>query len=553
MGAIKVKHGDKCHNIYQTDGIYTVYDVGNYEIVYTSESDIKDISAHIEDYAISKIRLVDKRTLVIERAQLFIDSRGPVDITINNEVFCFDVLSNKMGYLEIEEMILYLYEKDNRLIESYYSRYKSNVNKSKQTEAEIPISAKYVEKICSIIRKYETLLPRFAQLPHTVIRRHSTMCDYGSLSKEYDINWLLTNLDLVEIDANLLDHPDAIIINDEYGWINKIKASESIISFDNYENEIILSGLFKIKYDVSTVKKQIETSIKKQVHKSIEYQSQSTEYYSFGDIKIIPLIKIEKELNNILRRTTSVLTQYQRLFKHYKVVQINTRLQFTPVFRYFPHYREIFKELDWLRKNKYNLNGIMDLVGLRSVSALYERYCYFQLNDILHNILLGDTILSGQIRHDGSRFICTEKELSIKLLLQPKIEFDYNQNSETQLVKVGNYEGDHYKPDYVLEIKKNSRARYIIIDAKYSHLSTVVKYHLNECSRKYLLDIGISGEEYQKPDYFIIINPEKDYDSNKLNIINTHYYPRIGITCVKPNERKDLERFIFEYIKKNID
>ena len=545
MGQLEVINSESRNLVIASNNVFTVLDTVNYRLKYISNNTLNKIVIFLEDYPIKEY-YIDGNSIIITETRLFQDSRGPVDVQINDDFFTFDVKSKKMSYNEIENMILYLYNYDDQLLHSYFSRSKSRTNKINESDTSIPLSAKYIKRINEIIGKYEKWLPNFTIMPHTVIRKMEKISDYGKVAKEYDINWLLMNIDLIDIEANYDNHPDAIILDNEYGWINKIKTYENVISFNNYENRIILSGLNKIKYEILSAIESLEKAISKERVKC--QQSTRDENISFSDIKIIPLLKTKKELKNIIDRTHKVILRYKRVFKDIKIgiEQIKFSLpHYTPVFRCLPHYRGIFKEIIWLYNNKYNLSGELDLIGLKKVSDLYEIYCYLQLQDGLHEALLADFYL------DGSKFIHKNRRLSIELFFQPKIEYTCKDELSPRLVRIGNYKGSYYKPDFVLEIRKDNDVKYVIMDAKYSRLSTVNKYHMDACSIKYLVDIGICGEEYKKADYLFIINPEKSIDNDISNLFGTKYYPRIGIICIKPNDNDDFKLFIKDLIKCN--
>ncbi len=392
------------------NGVFVVMDTHFYEISISLKEPAKSVDIYLEDYLLQNVHYSeDKRKMTLSRQSLFIDSRGVVDLIIDDYKFQFDVCSKKLNFSEIEKMVLCLYNQDDTLLHSYLSRNKSQADKNIQADTSIPLSAKYIHKIDDIIRKYDRLIPEFIRTPYTVIRRHEVLCDYSEAVRDYDINWLLSNLDNIETDSRYIDHPNAIKINDEYGWINKILASENVVSFNNYENHVIIGGLHKIQKEIRAARKEIQLKLNSMSQRLMCY-SQDSEYASFSDIKSIPLLRTEKSLCQIDLRVGEILLQYKKIFKGVKDDTAQAILlppKCTPVFRSFKHYNAIFQDIMWLYKNKYNLNGEIDLVGLKNVSELYEVYCLLQIKDCFEDVF------KEQFNRNKSELISIDKNLVI--------------------------------------------------------------------------------------------------------------------------------------------
>lgn len=534
-------------------GVYEVYDTHQYEITVISDTPIDNIDVELEDTLLDgkiisiirehnnpyKVRIKTNN----KKSPLFVDSFGDVTLSICNEGFNFDVRSKKLSIQEIEQMILYLYDVDDGSLSRYFSKNKSNINKEIDSDTSIPFSAKYLKRVELIIKQYEDRLPEFIKMPYTVIRKSVAMRNYDGAANEYDINWLLSNLDEVDIDDRYIEVDNAIVLEGEYGWLEKIKAVENRIYFDNYENNVIIDGLRKIRFEV----KSALNTIASRLHRRPQ-EADKNYYESFRNCKDVYLRKLKLELEHIESRIVRILQQYGQLFNDINVSKNTARLtppKLTPVFRSFNHYNSIFKEIMWLYAHNYNMDGELDLLGLNNVSELYEIYCLYQLKSCFRDTF-GD-----QFNFNSSTLICDNNSLSVKLHYQPIISYDRTKSS-IGMVSVGFYNtANVYRPDFVLELNTGTDTRYIIIDAKYCRYATAKDIRLEECTKKYLLDIGVVGNLYKKADFLFILSPERVRNGGNFNkdIVHSEFCPQRGIMCLKPNDNLDFMQFITELVQ----
>lgn len=542
MQSFKVLESSTNTEVYPINGEYIVYDNLDYILLYTNSNLLVNTNVFLEDYPIERKSInVRNNKLEVTGKSIFKDSFGIVDLKIDNEIFSFNVRSKKMDCKEIEDMISFVYNKNDKIISNFYSKSKSKINKTLNSDSIIPFSSKYIEKLKNIIDDYDSAYQLFYRSPYTVIRKENRIVDYGDTPKEYNIDWLLNNLDEISFDDLYEDYPNSINIFGEYGWIEKIQIQENVISYDTYENRVILGGLKLIQIRIN----QCLCDLDKILEKEFVINNKNEDYADFRGLKKVQYINIKVQLKELEKRAFRILIRYESLFVNTK--PLIRYPQPTPVFRFYSHYKNIFNDIKWLYESKYTLNGIMNLVSLKKVYELYELFNLYTLIDVLNSIY---PYLDIDFKDNCiSKISCKldEFESIMSLFYKPQI-LPYSQC--TSLVVIGNLENDkghYYEPDFVLEIKTKDNINYMILDAKYSKSSTVKRYSLIECSKKYLLDIALEGEKYKKADFLIILNPDSSLDDIKANV-EAKYFPQIGSVCVKPSKTDELLTLIKQYL-----
>ncbi|PAC29683.1 hypothetical protein [Flectobacillus sp. BAB-3569] len=110
--------------------LYTVNELGEYEFYYNNYSkiDIDSVSIFIEDLEIErKNYIVTENSIYSKEANRFFqDYFGFASLNINNEVFKFNILIEKFNIVEIENILLFLWNCENKLFENFFS--KSTIN-----------------------------------------------------------------------------------------------------------------------------------------------------------------------------------------------------------------------------------------------------------------------------------------------------------------------------------------------------------------------------------------------------------------------------------------
>lgn len=141
------------------NNFYTVFELGEYEFEYFSNN-IIDNKIFIEDEQISiENVIIDSNSIKVKKDQYFIDYFGFSSIKINNDIFPINIQIQKLKQEEIEEILIFLWEKENRLFQNFFSRsslkakYDSSQNRVLKTSKFLDFTEKFYE----IFDNYKTL------------------------------------------------------------------------------------------------------------------------------------------------------------------------------------------------------------------------------------------------------------------------------------------------------------------------------------------------------------------------------------------------------------
>jgi len=522
------------------NGIYNVDELGEYEFEYNGTLINNDI--YLEDIPIDyNYYHVYENNIKSQRYRFFQDFFGYSTLIINNECLHLNIRIEKFKLNEVEDIFIYLWEKDEKLFNVFISKSTFSIdfnNKNVKYET----SSKFINLLEKFYTVFESLLPYFKKNPHTVLRSDFKIIDYSPQSvTPHSIEWILNNLDCLSVDFNLNTNPNAIKLNNNYALIDKIETEYKINTLKIYENEIILGVFLNVLYKISL----FEIEINQYIDKSKD--NIDNKYSDIKDLKKIPFLKLKERIKIIEPKIKKLYQNYKSFFK--EVLPRFEKPVLTAVFSNSFHYKKAYLFIQQIWNSKYNLFGEYHLMNIRKLSQLYEIYNLFSIIDALKNRLKSDTysISVSSTREDDiiNKISFSNSETQINLYYEQKY-FSYNKKDSTKLRRIDNSKGTYYMPDYIIEFINKSRTNYYIFDSKYSKLETIKNSFLNNILFKYILNTGIEGELYKKIEILCLLYP----GDKSENIINSNIFkPIIKIIASKPNKEDDLIKLIDEIIK----
>ena len=537
--------------IQNTNGIYNVYEDHEYTIICTTTNEDFTRQIFIEDYPVAPNHIkIEGEKIIIQRHRIFESNFGLADLKINNTSFLFNIRTSKLNAKEIEELILYLFDNNHLLISTFLSGNKSAIEKKQLFSHPLPFSSKYIYFLNHLCDIFEQQYPIFVKCPYTVIRKKEVIVDYEDKPLDYKIDWLLRNLDELISDDRFEDCINTVNLNGQYAFIDKIAIDKNEISYNTYENRIILGGLLYFKKTLIEIQKEIQLKLKS----SIVSQTYSIEsdFVDIKDLRALPYIKLKEDISKIERRLFKIIKQYQTLLEEVEPLPEYPRL--TCVSNSYRHYQKLFIEIRALYETKYSMDGMMNLLSIRKLNELYELFNLCVLIQCFEEFFVKSNIEKEVgVRKDSNiinKLLYRNKvnASEFTLFYEPVIK---NCPQKTNLISIGNYlDTKNYRPDFVIEYKDQNELIYCILDAKYSKSSTVKQYHLTDCSKKYIIDIGVFEFRYKKIDYLVILNPEKGENDFQINF-NSQYCPQIGTISVKPRKLEEIKKFISDFITIN--
>ncbi|ANI89009.1 hypothetical protein A9P82_06700 [Arachidicoccus ginsenosidimutans] len=537
---------DKKIEVVPSNNIYTVYELGKYEIFYTSDNIISN-NVFIEDIPVDSNKLSQNGNQIkLLEFRYFENYFGYASLNLNNEIFLFNIKIEKLKLSEIEDIFIYLWKKEDKLFNIFFSKSTYELD-FKRKGFELGQTSKLISFIENFVSTFEKLYFSFENLPHTVLRKFHKKTKYDSDKVTVDtVDWMLNNLDEIYFDNSFKGHFNSIKISNKYGIIDNIKTSENINSFNIYENQIIL-GSFKI------ILKKL-SQLKSEINSNINVQPNKDELYAdFRDLKRIPFIKLFDDSTSLEKKVTKLFNRYQKLFK-----EVQPKIEkpiLTTVFAQKLHYKKAFSLIKNLNDYKFDLFGEFKLLNISKLSKLYEVYNLYIILESIRQKLRLDlfNIIASSDRNDEiiEKIIFDSSNYSIRLLYEQKF-YDISKTiQETELRRIDIKKGNYYNPDYIIEIfnKIEQKKKYYILDAKYSKLQTVRSIHLPDLIEKYIINTGINGNPNMKISYLNLIFPNEYGQS----VIESEYFePTINLIASKPNFEKELNLFVTRIIEKNL-
>jgi hypothetical protein len=240
-----------------------------------------------------------------------------------------------------------------------------------------------------------------------------------------------------------------------------------------------------------------------------------------------------------------LFTIYNSHFKLCDVRIENPRI--TSVFIKKSHYLKAYNTIKLLYTQNYKFSDDLFLLNISKLSSLYELFNLYFLIERLDNILLPINYKKNISYFQFSNEISTISYISqdatnvnyIKLYYQPKI-YQYNENTGLIVLNYVGADSSHYTPDYILEISHNNSVSYIILDSKYSNLKNIRNVHLQKCIQKYIVDLGVHNQHYKKPNWLVILHPDKN-DNSYTTIERMEYFPKIITLNTLPSNSLQLD------------
>lgn len=521
--------------VFSDKGIFVVYELFEYKFIYTG--DIIEKTVFIEDEVIDFNFLTFGLNSIKskEKKRFFENYFGYLKFCVNKVDFSFEVRIQKLKVPELEEILLFLWNQDPILFDNFFSKstLKSKLNSENEN---LDYSSKFVNIFEDFYSFFKSKYYVFKTLPHYVLRVNKALKDYESSDiSSASIDWLVNNLDELHIDYLYKNVTNSIQINNSYGLIEKILTEEKINDFDVYENQIILGAFEYVNSEICNIRNTIKSFLSNQ-------HFYEKNYYSINEFKIIPFLKLRDDLEKVESKIKSLQRKYETIFVKAKIKNSSPKL--TPVFSNKKHYTEAYNKIKLIRNVRINLDGELNLLNIKKLSTLYERFNLFILiNSLNFKKPTSFSFLNPKVEENVyQEFQFQFSGLKLTLFYDTQIK-DLPNKTGLQRISQG-----YFKPDYIIKVEAKSSEKYYILDSKYSFESTVKNQHLLKCIKDYILDIGITGSPNLKPEELILIYPG---ETEEVMFGSNLFKPKISIMPSKVN-KINLKNFIDNVIFKDI-
>ncbi|MGJ1536222.1 hypothetical protein ACR784_14475 [Sphingobacterium multivorum] len=523
--------GKLCQIIPDENGIYVVYEL--YEYIFQYYGEYKDNHIYIEDETVDNnyVNYLENKIEMIVAKRLFEDFFGFLTLKVAGVAISIEVRIRKLLVPELEDILLYLWNQEPLIFNNFFSKstLKSKLDKN---YTELNYSSKFVNIFDDFYNFFRNLTSKFQFLPHYVLRSYGMIKSYDNADiTSHSIDWLALNLDELDLNHLHINLENSIKIHNTYGVLEKIYSDEKAKDLNVYENRIILGAFDYVISEINNVKNIIEGNI----HHKKEYER---EFFSITEFKILPFLKLRDDILKIEGKIKILRSKYKELFHNVK--SLNTMPKLTPAFANKRHYSEAYSKIKLIRKVNISLEGEMNLINVKKVSTLYERFNLF----VIINSLLDKKPISSDKSNRNHENIFKEyyfvfPNFRVTLFYDCAVSQEIN---KTGLQRISN---GYYKPDYIIRVDRETVSKFYILDSKYSSNSTVRYQHSIKCIKSYILDIGITSNPNCKPEELVLIYPGNDQE---VLYGNDLFHPKVSVipSKVKINNLQEFVKSIFE-------
>lgn len=259
-------------------------------------------------------------------------------------------------------------------------------------------------------------------------------------------------------------------------------------------------------------------------------------------------------------------------------IYINNIPKPSAIFTKIQHYRKIYKVIiDWFQSGNYNLQNEKIILTFSEASQIYEYYVLLKINNYLikNNYYLKEANkFVYNLRSDSkyintkfeNTFIFEKEKIIITVYYQPVIYWNQVVNDiglfRNNNISLDGGKAKYYTPDYVIKISEKDVSQFIILDAKWSTIDSVINYSFKDIIYKYAFSISTinsndiikkiwvaNGKEIQNQDNYIY-----NFYNSSFRERNNEIIPSAKILTLNPNldeliQRKVLNQ-LFSEIKK---
>lgn len=476
------------------------------------------IQAHFEDFYIPLKEVVESDAIyfISSSERIFRESFGfaMFRIYIGDELFSIpiEVLATKLHAEHLSKMLSYLYNKRENIIRVCLSRTKSKSGAQRDKLADPETILNEAELFIQILldNRFEFKQQiRTRLIPMKIPAWKAEL--RGEMIDPLDI---LMNLDSLKPS----DGGDGIRLKGRSFSAYGIDVSTLIEDSNIEENIVLLGCLYSIRRVISDLINEINLSFHNRNISSFD-----KEYVSLGEL----LLKLTG--GSMLIRSEQVITQCETLIKYLEQefsISFHGEIipRMTPFVRASKVYRTLFNQIyRWYELGAPNLDGLLFIFKMRSISKIFEFFSLFKLYDYLESkdwILNDVGFEPGSEINIPSKFIFYKEENILTLNYEERVYLLRNDTNHNQLVRLehSKYSGKHWCPDFILEVKNKTtnNVNYLILDAKYSTAFSVEQYHLKNIYDKYYEHMAV-------------------YDQNK-NLLSRNGI--VAVVAIFPNHNK---------------
>ena len=496
----------------------------------------KQIDVLLEDYQVPYTRSEDGTSIKTITNNLFRESFGysNLRIFIDDEPagdLVFNVSTNERKFTSIKNMMNYLLENNERMLDLCFSRTKYKSKNDGEFEASFDSVISLAEKIVGNFKERGDGLK--AQLRHRLemVKEDANGNNFFNINP-YDI---IDNLDKLHQGYS----PDSVQLLGRVYSLDEVQRENYINSYDLEENKVLLGGILSIRevlLDIlNTIEKQFDDLTYDKEYEVIRPYNKAGRYVIEDLYAQITTSGMERRINLVLDDVSELLYFFQK--------EINVTHQgfhapkLSPFARRSSFYLTVYRELNnWYSLGNPNIGVDHDLAKIKSTSKIYELFALYKIIDALHND--GWHVTSSVEHNLFKNFIPSQvgfkKEGStLSVFYEKKINGFSDETKHNDLVALNKNnprsQYNYYNPDFIIVKNQQDTVSYFVLDAKYSSAYTLEKHGvLDSLYDKYFSNLAVYNKDERTLDKSAIksinaIHPFGDRSLSKW----PSYLPRI--------------------------
>ncbi|MCB2310434.1 DUF2357 domain-containing protein [Clostridium tagluense] len=564
----------------------TVYSDMDYNAKVEFDEEIQDIKIYINDigrecfYEDGKIWFKDAQFL---NKKIFLNYFGYVSFTIHiktaeaNYEFYSNYLDvavrDNISSDQVRKMVAYIAKNSQKYLFKDDSNIKDfadvEKNKNKNTDTEISM-------LENILFEYENNFKYFKTGSKYKIISNYIVDDFEKLEeiKSETIQYIISN------PQNLItvNHNTGIVYNKLNLQPKKTLINKNELCYNIYENQVVLGFLKHIYNSILSKLKDVESKINNSQRYPIkaEYISSSNEIYKEVN-KTLEKYKIK--LYEIKKKVQQLYFMYKQVLKCEEITVSNIPKP-SSIFMKIQNYRKIYKVIrNWFESGNYDLRNELMILTFSEASQIYEYYVLFKISSYItdNGYYLKEARkyvykLRKSAKYENTRFentfIFEKGKINITVYYQPVIYLEpvvYDNNIGLYRNNDISFDGgkaQYYTPDYVVKISENELSEFIILDAKWANIKSVIDYSFKKIIYKYIFSTStinnkdkinkvwvINGKELQNQEEYVC-----NFYNSKFKERDNELTPSAKILTLTPNvdeliEKSSLNELFYE-IKK---
>lgn len=514
-------------NNYSEDIIYNsnnivVYNDKPYKLKLLSDEDslnsIKKIKLYINNQEVNAFISSDG-TLFLENEYLFNDCYSTVQVNI--ELFFKD---NSKVILYSPYMAVYINDnnvaKNIKEMVEYINHYSYFSMESMDYNNKISAGLKdggyktfetYIKIASRIIMYYENNYAYFKINCRKKIIKENIITPIHRIQNinEQSLHYIAKNFE--QLSPTTYD--TGIKVDNKNYFPQYISTDAMFYSLDIYENQVIVSFLAKVLYDIDILIKDIENQLNIAAHQSF-LNEKDNKYIS---ISFYLLQTTKNQLKKYMETISSIKLKMQELYFMYKeIFKINEIVlshipKPTDIFMAIPNYNQIYTViLEWFSFGAFDLAKNMYLFSFAGQSKIYE---YYILSKLIASFIDRGYFLKEQKLHEyykikekqiiNNIYILDGINKEITIYYEPTISLDYNSYNISPMelyrnntASIHGKTGAYYFPDYVIKVydKHKQNNKFIICDAKFTKYENAQYKYTPELIFKYLVSLSTVSE-----------------------------------------------------------